>query len=567
MLRKGWLVFFLIAALFVTAAAAGCAKPAAEEEEGAAEEQPAETEGEAAEAEEAAAEETYLRATFSWPTQIDPAVGSDYSSSTALTNLYDTLVYPMPDGRMDPHLAESWEVSDDSLSYTFKLKRGVKFHDGTEMTAEDVKFSFDRLQAIGEGYAYIFKDKVESVEVLDDYTVRFNMTEPFGPFLSALARLYIVNKEQIMAHLEEGNYGEFKDYGREWLNVNDAGTGAYQVVEFDVGTRLLMKKFDGYFAEIDPKAPDYFEMIGSTEAAMVKTQMMNRELEISDQWQTLEAFNSLDKIEGVDIASWPDGGQLYLMLNTKNPPLDDIHVRKALSWAFNYKAVVENVYPGCDQARGPVSSVIPGWNPDVFQYHQDFDKAKEELAKSKYAGKLDQYPIEYCWTAEVADLEKIALMVQADAQKVGLTVDVVKTPWMKMIDRAARVETTPHIMSIWVTPHYAEAGSILETRYHSANTGSWEQIEWLQNAEIDSLIEESLATVDREERMEKYKVIQEKIVDLAPTIFTYDQLERHAYQTEYVTWPQIDEPVPVMGYNFDARFIQVDWAKRQALLK
>ncbi|MDW7739636.1 MAG: ABC transporter substrate-binding protein [Bacillota bacterium] len=508
----------------------------------------------------------YLRKTFSWPTYIDPAIGSDFSSSTAMTNLYDTLIYPKSDGSFDPHLARDWEVSEDNLTYRFFLNEGVMFHDGSELTAEDVKFSFDRLVAIGEGFAYIFGGRVESVEVIDDYTVDFHLPVPFGPFLTTLTRLYIVNKDLVMDNLQEGPYGDFGDYGKEFLNTNDAGSGAYKVKEFDVATTLVLEKFDDYFAFIDPMAPDIFELIGTTEAATVRTGMMRREIEISDQWQTLEAFNSLEATDGVEIARWPDGGQLYLMMNTQNPPLDDIHVRRALSWAFNYDALVQNIYPGTEQAKGPVSSVLPGWNPNVMQYSYDLEKAEQELALSKYAGQFDQYPIEYAWTAEVADLEKIALMTQAEAQKIGLTVEIVKTPWMTMIDRAGSEDTTPHIMSIWVSPHYGEAGSILEAKYHSSNTGSWEQTEWLNNAEVDALIEQAMATVDREERFAIYMQIQDLIVDLAPTIFAYDNMERHAYQSYYIEWPQANDPIPVMGYNLAARFIRVDPVKRAELL-
>ena len=512
-------------------------------------------------------EPTRLRVTQSWPLHIDPAIGSDYVSSTALTNLYSTLIYPTPDGGVEPHLAKEWEVAEDKLTYRFILNQGVKFHDGTELTADDVKFSFDRLVAIGQGFAYIFKDRISSVEVIDDHTVEFRLAKPFGPFLTTLTRLYIVNKDLVMANLKEGPFGEFGDYGKEFLNTNSAGSGAYMVQEFDVATRLVMEKFADYFAFIDPLAPDIFELIGTTEAVTVRTGMTNREIEISDQWQTAEAFASLDEIEGIEIAKWPDGGQLYLMMHNRRPPLDCIYARRALSWVFNYDAVVQNIFPGTEQARGPVSSVLPGWNPDLSQFSYDLEKAKAELAKSEYAGRWEQFPIEYAWTAEVPDLEKIALMLQAEAQKIGLTVEIVKTPWISMIDKAADMETTPHIMSIWVAPHYGEAGSILKARYHSANVGSWEQTEWLKNDEIDRMIEEAIATVDQEARFTLYKQIQEKIVELVPTIFAYDNMQRHAYQAEYINWPQPKDPVPVMGYNLVARFIQVDPVKRAELLE
>jgi len=140
-----------------------------------------------------------LRVTFAWPTYIDPAVGSDFSSSSSFVNLYDTLVYPTPEGGVKPNVAENWETTSDGLTWTFMLRKGIKFHDGSELTAEDVAFTMDRIIAIGEGYGYMFAEKVESTEAVDDYTVRFNLSEPYGPFLITLVRLYILNKDLGMA--------------------------------------------------------------------------------------------------------------------------------------------------------------------------------------------------------------------------------------------------------------------------------------------------------------------------------------------------------------------------------
>lgn len=506
------------------------------------------------------AEDSRLRATFSWPTEIDPAVGSDYSSSTALTNLYDTLVYPDPDGPMKPHLARDWEISDDNLSYIFYLEEDVKFHDGSKFTAQDVKFSFERLMAVGEGFAYIFEGRIDEINVIDDYTIEFTLEEPFGPFLSTLTRLYIVSKNQVMDNInhDADTYGEYGDYGRDWLMVNDAGTGAYQVVEFDVGHRLLMERFDEYFAEMHPQAPGEFEMIGTTEAVTIRTEMNRRDLDISDMWQTSQAFASLKEIEGIELVGWPDGGQLYLMLNTTAPPLDCVHVRRALAYVFDYDVAINQIFPGSQRARGPVAQVIPGWNPDLYRFEKNYERAQEELQQSEYHGQFSDYPIEYAWTDEVPDLERLALMLQAEASVVGLNLEIVRTPWMSMIDQAAQPETTPHIASVFVNPHYPEAGSILESKYHSSTTGTWEQMEWLQNEEIDNMIEDALKTVDLEARVDIYQEIQEIIVELSPSIFALDNFEQHAYQAEYIDWPQPDNPIPAIGYNFDVRFIGLD---------
>lgn len=505
----------------------------------------------------AAAGERVLRATFAWPVYIDPAIGSDEASAVALVNLYDTLVVPTASG-IEPRLATGWTVSDGDRVYTFELHRGVKFHDGTELTSKDVKYSFERLQTIGQGFAYLFQGRVQEVRTPDDYTVQFVLNEPFGPFISTLARLYIVNSDLVKANTVAGPYGENGDYGTGFLNTNDAGSGAYTVSSFDVATELVMRRFPDYFGPIRDDSPDVFHMIGTTETVTVRTWMRNGELEISDQWQTSEALASLSALPGVEIASYADGGQLYLMMNTKKPPTDDIHVRRAISYLLDYDALVEFIFPGNARANGPISSVLAGWNPDLPYPEMDLEKAMAELAQSKYAGQLSQYPIEYAWTAEVPDLEKVALMLQANASLVGLRVEIIKTPWLSLIEQAGSVETTAHINTTFVTPDYGEAGSMLDAKFHSSNAGSWHQIEWLMDPEIDALIDDALATVDYDERMAKYRYVQERVVELLPSVSLYDNSPRHAYRADIVDWSVLmDNPISALGHMHDMRLIGV----------
>jgi len=515
-----------------------------------------------------AAGERVLRVTFAWPTYIDPAVGSDYSSSSALVNLYDTLVYPAVDGTPMAHVATSWEISPDGLVWTFHLRDDVLFHDGTPLTAEDVKFSMDRITTIGEGYGFLFVGRIDHTEVVDEHTVRFYLVKPFGPFLSTLYRLYILNKDLVEANIKRpGPYGDIGDYGKEFLLTHDAGSGPYIVKEFRVEEELVMVKNPNYWLPIDPEAPDELRFIGTTEPATIRTMMARRELEISDQWQPQEALQALDNIEGVDIAAFSPGTEFYLMINTKIPPTDDIHFRRAMAWATDYATVVEHVFPGAIQARGPVPQNLPGADPTVFQFHRDLDRAREELQKSKYYDQLDQYEVEFHWIAEVPDEEKVALLFMANMAEIGINVKVVKVPWMSVVEEMAQLETSPHIVSVFDSSHYPEAGSLLESRYHSSSAPTWEQNEWLLDPQLDAMIEDALATVDREDRFAKYAEIQNYIVDLCPTIFLFEQVEKHAYQSAYVDWPTARGEVnPVMGYNMAARFIKVYPEKKQELL-
>ena len=501
---------------------------------------------------------------------IDPAVATDYESAIALCNVYDSLVFPNPDGSMKPLLAKSWEISEDGLTYTFELVPGVKFHNGDELTADDVVFSLERMMTIGEGYGYLFTASVEGAKALGKYKVQFNLKMPYGPFLGALVRLYVFNKNQVMANLQkEGPYGEFGDYGKGWLLTHDAGSGPYKVTELKFQEYVLMEKFEDYWGGWENKdAPQYVKAIGTTEAITVRTLMSRGELEITDSWQSNENIAFLDQIPNVEVASSFQGSVLGITLNTKKPPTDDIHFRKALIYCVDYQQIINKIFPG-SRPSSAIAPSTPGHNPNLKPYTLDLAKAEEELKQSPYYGKLDQYPFELYWVSEVPDEEKIALMVQANAAKLEIKVNVVKIPWITVIDLLSKPETTPNGVVLFTAPDYAEAGSMLGSRYHSRSCGTYSQGEWLQNPEIDAMIDDAIATTDQKERFQKYYAVQEKIEGFFPTINILEQALKQAYRSDYVIYPAIEglkqgEPgSQIMGYNFYFKDFKVNPEKAQ----
>ncbi|HEY4666891.1 MAG TPA: ABC transporter substrate-binding protein [Anaerolineales bacterium] len=494
--------------------------------------------------------ERNLRVSFAWPLYIDPAVGSDYVGSTALANLYDALVFPNAAAGTDPWLATSWDVSPDGLTYTFTLREGAKFHDGSELLASDVVYSYERLQTVGEGYAYLVSG-VSEITAPDDSTVVFTLERPSGLFVPSLIRLYILNEDLVRQNtLAEGPYGAEGDYGKNWLLTHDAGSGPYTIVDFPLEEFALMEKFDDWwnaemFAE---NAPTSVKFIGTTEAATVRTLMETGELEITDQWQSVEAFQALDQIEGVDITSFPTMSSFYYMMNNRTPPLDDVHCRRAMSYAFDYQAAVGLEWPGTQVMDGPVPAVLGGHDPNVFTFTRDLDKAADELAQCAYAANIADYPVTVAWVTEVPGEEKFALLFQANMAEIGIPVEVQPTPWLSMVENTSSQETAPHIATIYVSAALPEAGLMLKDRYHSSTSGTWQQNEWLLDAELDAAIDDALATVDPAERFAKYGELEALIMELAPSLFLYDQREQHAV-VDYIDWsPEANSAV--MGYQF-----------------
>lgn len=479
-----------------------------------------------------------IRMTEDWPTYFDPSVGSDFSDDITIVNLYDPLVFPQTDGLVGPHIAKSWQVSADNLTYTFTIRDDVKFHDGNIMKASDVAFSMNRMLAIGEGYAYLYKGIVKDAVAKEDATVVMTLEKPFGPFITSLIRFMIVEEKLVMEHLDKSStsYGKYGDYGKQWLLTHDAGSGPYFVKDVKLEEYVLGEWFPDYFLGWETNAPKYFKLSGAIEPVSVRTAVANKELEITDEIQPLENYNTMATFAGVSIVAYESGTNMNLCLNTKKAPTDDIHFRKAMAYAFDYDTVLKDIYPGAKRSLGPVAGIVPGANRDLVPYTYNLDKAKAELALSKYATDQSKWDITMSWCAEVPEEEKIALLFQANVAALGIKVEITKKPFGSMIADAQTVETTPNVSVVNEAPSYFEAGATLKTRYSSSSCGTWEQMEWLQSPAIDAMIEDALSTTDRVKRFDKYKKIQVVINDLCPTIWVLDAIEKRACQTGYVDW-------------------------------
>nr|WP_312579396.1 ABC transporter substrate-binding protein [Sedimentibacter sp.] len=505
-----------------------------------------------------------------WPLFIDPAVGSKGSDSVAMLNMYDTLIFPNSDGTISSHVAEDWDVSDDSTVYTFHLHDNIKFHSGNILTSSDVKFSMDRLLNIGEGFAYLFTDVVQDVKVIDDQTVQFILKVPSGTFTSMLTRLYILDEETVRANINSnGSYGENGDYGKEWLMVNDAGSGPYKVREMKTEEYIVMERYEDYWGGWEENAPESIKIMGGLEGTAVRTMISRGELDITNDAQTPEAYYAMDAMVGVDVARLLSGVNVNLMLNTKIAPTDDVHVRRAMAYATDYDAVVNNIYIGSKKATGPVVAgmAAAALTEDDMPYQFNVEKAIEELKQSKYYDQLTsgEMPLTFTWCSEGGlQQEKLALFIQASMAEIGINVEITGKPFAIMMTDAQTIETTPNASIVSFAPAYLDAGNILKTRYHSSSCGSWEQMEWLQDNKIDSMISDALIIIDQEERNNKYKEIEKELVELCPTLWLFDAATTCAYRSDYIkTWPAVEKNIAgesflyAMGYQYYFRDFRV----------
>jgi peptide/nickel transport system substrate-binding protein len=501
---------------------------------------------------------------FAWPNHIDPAVGNDECSTTSLCNLYDPLVYPKAGGGVDPWVAQTWVISTDGLVYTFTIRSGIKFHSGNELKADDVAFSMNRTLAIGQGFAYLFSPYINKTEVVEGNKVRFTLGKTFGPFLATLTRLYIIEKAQVMAHLKTpGTYGDFGDFAMDWLNTHDAGSGAYTVTDSKLEEWFKYTLVTNYWGYVDPLAPTNVTQLWTTGSTTTERAMMlNKEMEVTDAWLPAEILDELGATTNISKASWPEASEYYFMLNTKKPPLDDVHVRRALAYACNYSEMMTEIYSRYTLASSCVPKGVGGYvNTQV--YNTNLTKASEELSQSKYYPDIinhpENYVIEFHWIADVPERETDALLLATSAQKIGLNVQLVKTFWTKVVQEMTNLNTTGHIYNILVASSYPEAGSLIESRYHSRSAGTWEQGEWLQNSTIDGMIEDALSTINETQRFIEYQALQRLIMDLCPSLFIFDSKTTVAIQS-YVKIPAVVDPskaIVAMGYDRTYRLWQI----------
>ena len=490
-----------------------------------------------------------VRYTLTTTPQIDPGVGADLGAATVLINIYDPLVMPKKDGSVEPWIAKDWKVSDDGKTWTFTIRDDVKFHSGNPLTAGDVAYTMQRLLDMGEGFGYLFNSTIEEVRVVDDTTVEFVCNKTAGTLLATLVRLYILDSKLVEENYGQGDYGDKGDYGKAFLLENDAGSGPYKVKEYAANSHVLCEQNTDYWNELDPNAPKEFRAIGSNEAVTVKTMMERKELELTDKYQTSETINSLGKVDGIDIMETNTGDIMYLLLNNSKAPTDDPHVRKALAYMMDYDVVCNDIFPNSKKADSIISQTSLG-HKKMNDYSFDIEKAKEEIAQSKYADNITDYPIEVCWVAETPDREKLALLIQAAADQIGVKVNVVKTPWASVIENSSSPESTANATTTGFAADYPEAGGVFDSALSSKKAGTWMNCCWINDDKLDGMIDEALSTIDTDERVAKYEAIQDYLADQCVMIPLAEETLRFAYQSAYVDYNAADPEysIPVMGY-------------------
>lgn len=484
----------------------------------------------------------------------DPAVASDWYDTEVMYNLYSPLVYPTPEGSIRPHLATAWEpVKGDLTHWRFTLRPGVKFHDGSEMTAEDVAFSMTRFITMGRGNSGPL-GKVTAT-VVDNYKVDFVLDKPSAIFPETLALFFPLKKDLVVANIKKpGNYGDFGDYGEEWLSTHDAGTGPYMMTSHIPGQRLEATRFADYFDGWSNEGwgPDEVPIerlvfIMEVEYTTLMTLLKNGDLdlEINGGW-SLPQLQEIQKDNRFRL-SYVWAQNVTVWMNTQAPPTDDEHFRKALLYAYDYEGVVGPWEQFGNGETGIILPTMPGYVPIEPQPRkQDLAKAKAELALSKYANNLGAVKVVFHYCGGLTFEEEIGLQLQADMAKLGVQVEVAGPPWPQYSAECSSPETTPNMTIFLFAPQVSPPLDYYTySMYHPNGLGWIFEAHWFfEDAGIILQLDQTRKTVDFAQRLELYKQLQPMIAHYALALFPYQKPTPFASQS-YIVGPK--ETINMVG--------------------
>jgi len=455
------------------------------------------------------------------PSHLDPAVVYELFASNVLFNTTNRLVEAQPGtGEIGPGLAEDWEISDDQLTYTFTLREGVTFQDGSDFTSEDVKWSLERVMNINhpESAAFLLSG-IESIETPDDYEVVITLSEPNATFLSRLnytvatilpsdGDTYTTPDEA----LEEPSAGEAEEF------INDetiVGTGPYELTDYTPGESLTLEAFDDYWG--DAPAIDTVQVQFFGDTAQMRNAMAAGEIDFNYNEFAPAERASLSEEDGLTISE-TDGGRIrYIVIDVTAAPFDDAEVRRALSASIDRQRIIDEVFEG---AGSPLYSMIPS-TFDVYapEYMEDIEAEVPEGTEIELWYPLNKY----------GDTEAdVAESISRSLSEAGFEVTTQSADWAAEYSDNTTTGTYSVYLLGWY-PDYIDPDAYIDPFYGGG------YIPYYQDEEMQELIrQEQTQEIDSEERAQTFDEIQQKAAEDMPYIPLYEEGQT-VYHADSVT--------------------------------
>jgi peptide/nickel transport system substrate-binding protein len=479
----------------------------------------------------------------------DP-VASFSTEAAYLANVYEQLLRINPPGSAEaytPLLAESWEVAADGMSYTFKLRSGVKFHDGETMNADAVKESVDAaVERAGASFIWL---PLDNVEVVDDLTVKFNLkwAAPVDLIASSLYGAWIVSPKALEAGAADENF---------WADGRSYGTGPYMVESYTPDAEIVFTQ-----------NPDYW---GGWEEGQYEKVVVSIVPEATTRQQMLEGGDvdlitapPLDNLAVFEnnpdftVYKEPSFFNYIGFFNTLKPPLDDVKVRQALSYAIPYDDIIAIAANGLGtQSHGPVPAGVFPWDDSVFRYSYDIEKAQALLTEAGHEG--GGFSIRLTYAAENATEEAFAPLIKDSFAQVGVDVTIEPLAFGQQWELAKTDPATAQDMFLllyWPTYSDAGADNMWSMFYAGAeppylNVTNFNLSYWKNDA-YNALMDVAgaITATDYEGSKAKYVEANQLLVQEAPAVFFFDTMDVFIVP-EYIEGFKYNLNYPFVRYFF-----------------
>lgn len=432
------------------------------------------------------------------PDFLDPHKATASISYQMILNIFEGLMAPETDGSLKEGLAESYEISEDGLTYTFKIRSGVKFHNGEALTVEDIQYSFDRLMGKngGEKMSNNF-DNVASTEAPDATTFVIKLKEPNSNFLYSLT----ARQSAIVPKSNDGKHNE-----------NPIGTGPFAYVKYAPGSNLVLKKNDSYWKQGLPYLDQVTFTFQSDDQAAIMSLMANEVDLTSVPWQRVNEVE-----DSHHLSHQNNNSSLIVTFNETKAPFDNVKVRQAMNYAISKADIIDSVFAGYAVPLGSnMSPAMGDYQKKGLEnmYKQDVEKAKALLAEAGYP---DGFKTKITVSSHNEIYSNIAQIVAANLKEIGVDVEIEVVEWGIWLDRVY-FGRDYNMTTIDLTGR-ASAYEILND-YISTNDG--ENFFLFKNEEYDKIMADVLKETDTAKQIAYYQRAQEILAEQAVSVYVAD---------------------------------------------
>jgi len=444
---------------------------------------------------------------------LDPGIVTSGTERAILLLATERLYQYDDKGRLIPRLAQSCEVSKDLKVYTYHLRKNVKFSDGTPLTAEAVKYSFERVIAIGAGPSKTFAD-VESIDVVDDFTIQITLKKANVVFtelnIAAKHGPYVVSPTAYKAHATESD-----PWAKDWAKDHIVGSGPYVLLEFQPGVRTIMARNESYWQGWAEKHVDKVVFMDVREYSTRKSMLQTGKADIIDNIR-VQDIPMWEKTKGIRLARLETNRTTYIFFNLQKEVFKDIRVRQGISFGFDYEGgrlLMGNlVHP----LHGPFPEMFFG-HKKIQPYRQDLEKAKALL---KEAGFPANVRMKYIYWSGSDDRRRVAELLKSNLTEIGIQLDIQPREWVTLVAEAKDPKIRPELVYYQTWPDIPEPLDTLDKLFLSSASLN---VSGYSNPQVEKWAEAIRSMTDNKKRAEICAKIQEQIFADVPCLFLWTQ--------------------------------------------